>query len=247
LHLQPHGHEQQRERGRCHQQGHHRHVVAVDDRDHHQRREVVDDEDGHQEDPHPLGHLAAHQGEHAEGQGGVGRHRDAPAVGTRAPVVEGEVDQHRHSHRHQAGRERQDETTSLAQVAEVELAACLQPDHQEEQRHQPAVDPGAQVVRRAHRAQAQRELRVPELLVGRGVDVGPEQGQDDTGQEHAGTARLGLQERAQRCGAATGPQGATPPGGGRSGLLNRVTHRWPRDESTDHGQFGTAPGGKGSL
>ena len=44
-----------------------------------------------------------------------------------------------------AGHERQHEPAPVAQVAEVELAPRLQPDDEEEQRHQAAVDPRPQV------------------------------------------------------------------------------------------------------
>ena len=47
------------------------------------------------------------------------------------------------------GEQRQDEPAPLAQLAEVELAARLEPDDEEEERHQAAVHPLPQVERDA--------------------------------------------------------------------------------------------------
>ena len=56
----------------------------------------------------------------------------------------------------------------LAQLADVELAARLQPDHEEEERHQAAVDPVAQVLRHAPAPPTpDRQLGRPDRLVGR--------------------------------------------------------------------------------
>jgi len=49
-----------------------------------------------------------------------------------AAGVDRQVDQHRDEHAHQSGRERQHEPAALTQVTEIELAARLQPHHQEE-------------------------------------------------------------------------------------------------------------------
>ena len=68
---------------------------------------------------------------------------------------------------------RQSEPPSLPQLAEVELAPRLEPDDEEEERHQPAVHPLAQVERDAVSAELDRERRLPQRVVRRRVDVHP--------------------------------------------------------------------------
>ena len=62
-----------------------------------------------------------------------------------AARVEGEVDGDRHRHAAEPGEQRQGKASALAQLSEVELAPRLEPDDEEEERHQAAVDPLAQV------------------------------------------------------------------------------------------------------
>ena len=148
------------------QERHQHDLPAVDDRDHHERRQVVDDEHRDQEDAHPVGDLATEQRQNAERQRGVGRHRDAPAVGAVTPGVERQVDEHRDHHAEQADGERKHEATPLAQVAEVELPTGFEADDEEEQRHQPAVDPRPQIVVDNVRPEPDRQVGVPQRLVG---------------------------------------------------------------------------------
>lgn len=61
------------------------------------------------------------------------RHRDVPAVRGRRAHVEDEVDGDRRQQRQQG------ESSALSQLAEVELAPRLEPQHEE--LHQPAVHP----------------------------------------------------------------------------------------------------------
>ena len=87
-----------------------------------------------------------------------------------APGVAGgerQVDQRRRDHPADRGDDRRGEPAALAQLPHVELAPDLEPDDEEEERHQPVVDPVQQVERQLVVAERDRELRVPELLVGR--------------------------------------------------------------------------------
>ena len=61
--------------------------------------------------------------------------------------VEREVDRDRDDHPAEPGEQRQREAAALAQLADVELAPRLEPDDEEEERHQPVVDPVAEVLR----------------------------------------------------------------------------------------------------
>ncbi len=118
--------------------------MGVDDGDHDERAEVIDDRERQQEHTQPRGGARREQREGAERQGGVGGHRGAPAARTRATGVERQVD--RDGHRHAANRRkhRDRQTAPLAQLAQIELALCLEANDEEEERHQPFVDPVAQ-------------------------------------------------------------------------------------------------------
>ena len=134
-------------------------VAAVDGGDDEQRDDVVDDDDRQQEAAQPVGEARADQGEHAEREGGVGRHRHAPALGRVVAGVEGEVDRDRDDHPAEGGEHRQGQAAALAQLADVELAPHLEPDDEEEERHQAVVDPVAQVLGDARGADLDRERR----------------------------------------------------------------------------------------
>ena len=172
-------------------------VVGVDHGDDQQRHDVVDHEHGQQERADPVGDVVPDQDEEAQRQGRVGRHRDAPAVGAGAAGVDREVERDRHHHAEEAGSDGQEEPAAVPQVAEVDLAPRLQADDEEEEGHQAAVDPGPQVAGDAVVAEAEAERRRPEPLVGV-ADVGPQERDDDRGDEDARTAGLGLQERPHR-------------------------------------------------
>ena len=189
----------------------HRNVVAVDDGDHDQRGEVVDHEHREQEDPHPIGNAAAQQGEQPERQGGVRGHRHPPAVRARLSGVDRQEQDNRDHHPDQAGGQRKDEPPPFPQIPKVELAPRLQPDDQEEQRHQAAVDPGLQVVVEADGTEPDRQLRAPHRAVGRLVDVHPDECGRDGRHQHTGAAGLGPQERPQRSGAIPRPRRTTTP------------------------------------
>ena len=115
--------------------------AAVGDRDHEQRDDVVDDDDREQKSAQAVRQARPDEREQPEGERRVGRHRRPPAVDRVVAGVDREVDQDRHGHPADAGEQRQCDAPPLAQLAEVELAPRLEPDHEEEERHQSAVDP----------------------------------------------------------------------------------------------------------
>ena len=84
--------------------------------------------------------------QHAQHEGRVGGHGDAPPGGAPVTYVHREEEQHRHRHRHQTDGDRQHESPTLTQVTEIELATRLQADNEEEQGHQTAVHPATQVI-----------------------------------------------------------------------------------------------------
>ena len=81
------------------------------------------------------------------------------------PAGEREVDQRGSDHPADRGDDRRGEPATLAQLAHVELAADLEPDDEEEERHQPVVDPVPQIERELGVAEPDRQLGRPELLV----------------------------------------------------------------------------------
>ena len=120
--------------------------AAVGGDDDEQRDDVVDDDDRQQEAAQPVGEARADEGQHAERERGVGRHRHPPPLGRALAGVEGEVDRDRDDHPADGRQHRQGEPAALAELADVELAPHLEPDDEEEERHQAVVDPIAEVL-----------------------------------------------------------------------------------------------------
>ena len=204
-------------------------VVGVRGRDHHEREQVVDHDDGEDERPQAVGHAAPDEREQAERQRGVGRHRDPPAVRGRAAQVEREVDRDRGGHPADRGEHRQRQTPPLAQLAEVELAPRLEAEHEEEERHQAAVHPLPQRQLDPLVPERERQLGLPELLVGRRVHVHPDQRGDGGRKEDRGPARLGPQELTQRRLEPADHRRALGEGAGRpSQWTARGRARWRR-------------------
>ena len=207
----PHGQvaqrqQQEEQRDRDHER-HAGHVAGVDDRDHPERREVVEHRERQQEHAHPGGGAGGEQRQHAEREGGVGRHRRPPPVPAGAPGVEREVDRDRDQDAADGGRRREHDPPALPQLPEVELALGLEPHHQEEQRHQPLVDPVAQVERHAGAADVDRHHGRPGGLVGARREVGPQQRHDRRPEHQRRPAGFGVQE------VPHGGREVPPPGG----------------------------------
>ena len=181
-----------------------REVVGVRHGDDQERGDVVDDDERQQEDAQPRRAVAADESEDAEGERGVGPDRDAPALRAGCAAVEREVDQRRRDDAADRGDDRCREPAAFAQLAHVELAPDLQADDEEEERHQPVVDPVAQLQGDAGVAEANCDLGRPELFVGRRPRrVGPEQRQDRRGHEDDRACVLRREERPKRCRGAT--------------------------------------------
>jgi hypothetical protein len=115
-------------------------VLRVDRGDHHQRDQVVDHREGQQADPQ-AGAAGRDQRQDSEREGGVGRHRGAPAMGPAAAPVEREVDPNRHRHPTRRRDNRDRHAAPLSKLPGVELALGLEADDEEEERHQALIDP----------------------------------------------------------------------------------------------------------
>ena len=194
------------------QQRRHLQPRAVKNRDNGQSGQIIHDGEGEQVGAHPVGQPGTDQRQHSECERGVGGHGRAPAPGSRATRVGGEVDGDGDDHSAQADQQRQRQPPPLAQFAHVELAPRLQADDQEEERHQAGVHPAVQVVGQARAADVHRQPGGPERFVGSRRDVRPDQRADRGGQEDRRAARLRAEELAQRGLQVPRPRG--PPGQG---------------------------------
>ena len=123
----------------------------------------------------------------------------------RATGIRRQKDRHRHGHPAEAGEDWQRDAAPLPQLPHVELAARLQPDDEEEERHQPAVHPAAKIERYARAGDVDRELRPPEVFVGRRVDVDPHERHQRRGKQERRATDLCAKEPPQRCLEAAGP------------------------------------------
>ena len=121
-------------------------VHGGDDRD---GDEVVDDGDGEQEGTETLGSTRRDQCEHPERERSVRGHRRCPAVLGGTARIGGEVDRDRNQHPTDRGEERHRDAPPFAKLADIELPPRLQPDDEEEERHQAAVHPVTEVLRDA--------------------------------------------------------------------------------------------------
>ena len=211
-----------------------RDVLGVDRRDHEQRHEVVDHHDREQADAEPRG-PGRHQGEYAEGEGRVRGHGGPPAARAGPAGVEGQVD--RDGHEHAAGRRDQGDRhpAPLAELAHVELALGLQPDHEEEEGHQPLVDPVPEIHARCRRRRGGSRAACPRPTrmtpPGR---VRPQERGDGGAEERDGAGGLRAEEVPDGGREVAGPRGAAgvlgihrPRDCGRRGLPRSADGRAP--------------------
>ena len=164
-----------------------------------------------------IGQPPADQGQRAERERGVRRHRHAPGVHRGPSGVHDQVDADRHDHAAQSDRDRQCQPAPHPQLPHVELAPRLQPHDQEEQRHQPGVHELVQAGHHARTPDQDRHPGAPHLVVGGHADVRPHQGGHRGAAQHEGAARLSAQELPQRGAFVPDRQ----PGKQRSGLSRR--------------------------
>ena len=106
------------------------------------RPEVVGDGEGQQEQSQRRRHARRGQGESGEGEGDVGGAADWPAMRRAAAAgVEGQIDEGRGDHAAGRRQDRGRQPPDAGELAAQHLELDLQPDDQEEQGHQPVLDP----------------------------------------------------------------------------------------------------------
>ena len=101
----------------------------------------------------------------AEGERNVGCHRYTPAPGGVTGGVEGKVDQRGDDHSPNGGNRWTGRRLSIAEVAETSLPLDLEPDDEEEERHQRIVDHVAERLVEINRTELEEQVDIPELLV----------------------------------------------------------------------------------
>ncbi len=122
-----------------------RDVRRVGDRDYDERAQVVEHRERQHEHAQPRRRARREQRDRAERERRVGRHRRSPAMGAGPARVEREVDRDRDDHPAEGGDHGYREPPPLAQFPDVELALGLEADDEEEEGHEPLVDPVAEV------------------------------------------------------------------------------------------------------
>ncbi len=157
------------------------HPLGVEDRDHDDAADVVDDGEGEDEDPHAERDATSGERDHADCEGDVGRHGHTEPAGLPSEIDD-DVDRRRHDHATECGEGRQCRSAPIAEFAVDELTFDLESDDEEEQRHEPIVDPRVErEVEVDQVADAQRNLGVEELAIStRPGRVGPDQCDDRT-------------------------------------------------------------------
>ena len=187
---------------------------GIEDRDDQDGAEIVDDGERRQEHLQGERHAAAERGQHAQRKGDVGGGRDRPAAQRRriAPV-EGDVEGGRHRHAADGAGDRQRHLRGLRQRALHDLALDLEPDQQEEERHQPVVDPQHQRLAEIDELPGEAEPGVEQALDRAGEwRIGQDQRQQRRPQERQRRRRLAVDELLQSIRPHAIPRTAKRPG-----------------------------------
>ena len=139
-------------------------VRGIEQRDHQHGTDVVDDRHREQEQPQRCGAAIAEETEHAHCEGDVGGGRDRPAAHQFTFAADhADIDQRGDRHSGNRCKDRQAARLGGRQLAFDPFAFHLEPDDEEEHRHQSVVDPQVQVVELRDRRPGQ--LAVEQLLI----------------------------------------------------------------------------------
>ncbi len=171
---QDHDQEHHRERS---PQREHAQAAGVEHGDDHDRADVVHDREREQERLEAGRGVGGRHRERSQGERDVGGHWHAPAVPRGAPSGNGQIQQG--GQHHAAGRRHhgKDRRAEPAQLAHGELTFDLQPHHQEEEGHQPLVDPEVHAAAQPPGPDRQAHERIQEAAVSRAPGrVRPDQG-----------------------------------------------------------------------
>ena len=182
-------------------------VLGVDQGDDAEGADVVDDGESEEEDAQATGHPRADQGERADEERRVGRDHHAPRLGLPGVRGDGHEQQRRDRQTCDGSDHRHDRPRPAGELADRELAAHLEPDREEEDRHQRVVDEGVQREVELKVADADGEVGLPERLVREAGDVRPDD-RDKGREQEQKRADAVLAHRADLLGDRTATAGA---------------------------------------
>ena len=111
--------------------------------------------------------------------------------------VDGHVEPNRPDHSAEPREHGKDDSGALSKLADVEFPACLESDDEEEEAHETTVDPATQIHGHRCLTDVYGQAGLPHVVVGRCVDVRPDQSTDCSPKEEGGARRLCLQEAAK--------------------------------------------------
>ena len=181
-------------------------ILGVGKRHNGQRDDVVDDHERQQERADAWCPASADQGEDPEGECGVGAHDDAPSPSGRLASVEREEDEGWDDEAAERGDDGGGQSSAFTQFADVELAPNLEARNEEEEGHEPVVDPVTEVEGQLASADPHRELRVPQISVaGRPRRVRPHERRHGRGEQDDGAGVLRRDELSNGSGEARQP------------------------------------------
>ena len=166
-----------------HEEGKRVEVLGVDERDDAERPDVIDDGEREEEDAEPAGNARSDEGESSYEERRVRRYDDSPRVlMTRSGRDDHEQERrdgktgHGRDHRHHcAGPARE--------LADGELAPHLEPDGEEEDRHQGVVHQRVQGEVELEIRDSHGQVGVPELRVRQNGHIRPDDGDDGRDQQ----------------------------------------------------------------
>jgi hypothetical protein len=115
----------------------------------HDNHEECDKVIGQRQCQHPYPQARARrrdQGQHAQCERCIGGHGGSPTALSRPARVHRQVERYRHDHAAEGGHHRDRRPPTFSQFSEIQLSLGLKADREEVERHQPVVQPVAQVL-----------------------------------------------------------------------------------------------------
>ena len=162
-------------------------ILGVEDRDDGYRPDVIGDRKRQQEQPRPARDPGSEEGHHTKGEGDVGRHWDSPAPDRRLTGIEIDpyVDESREDHAAEGSHDGECGCLGVAEVTVDHLTLYLEPDDEEEDRHEAVVDHVLKVLVEMKRPEVDDQRGLEDLEIrGRPAGVGPDHCDDRSGQKN---------------------------------------------------------------
>jgi hypothetical protein len=166
----------------------------VEEGDHEDAADVVEDRERRHEHDEGVGNAALEERQHADAEGDVRRHGNAPPRRAGAACVQGEEDAGGHEHAPERGDRREDGLRRRAELAHHELALDLHPHEEEEERHEPLVQELERGEPRDEIADPEGHGELEDEPVALGVEVRPPERRDRAAEEHEPARRLQAEE-----------------------------------------------------